>query len=57
MDNLNVSVLGYGMMGVIRSLAYRGVVGYFKNAPIQPVLGYASCWNDGEKAMAERDDK
>ena len=55
MDNLNVSVLGYGMMGVIRSLAYRGVVGYFKNAPIQPVLGYASCWNDGEKAMAERD--
>ncbi len=43
MKEMKVSILGFGMMGVIRGLAYRGVSGYYKNTPIQPVLGDAYC--------------
>lgn len=35
---LNVSILGYGMMGTVRAVAYEAVSRYYTNTPIKPVL-------------------
>lgn len=36
--DLKVSILGYGMMGTVRAVAYEAVSRYYTNAPIKPVL-------------------
>lgn len=35
---LNVSILGYGMMGTVRAVAYEAVSRYYTDCPIKPVL-------------------
>ncbi|MGI6402246.1 MAG: Gfo/Idh/MocA family protein [Thermoguttaceae bacterium] len=35
---LNVSILGYGMMGTVRAVAYEAISRYYTDAPIKPVL-------------------
>ena len=47
-----VSILGYGMMGTVRSVAYEAVTRYYPNCPIKPVLHGAYTYTDGEFAAA-----
>lgn len=35
---LNVSILGYGMMGTVRAVAYEAVSRYYPSSPVKPVL-------------------
>ena len=49
---LNVSILGYGMMGTVRAVAYEAVARYYPSCPIKPVLYGAYTYTDGEFAAA-----
>lgn len=48
----NVSILGYGMMGLVRAVAYEAVMRYYPNCPVKPVLNEAYCYTDGEAEAA-----
>ncbi|MCF0233417.1 MAG: Gfo/Idh/MocA family oxidoreductase [Thermoguttaceae bacterium] len=43
MKEMKVSILGFGMMGVVRAVAYEAVPRYYTNSPIKPVLNEAFC--------------
>ena len=47
-----VSLLGYGMTGWIRAVAYEAVARYFPSCPVKPVLNEVYCASDGEAQAA-----
>lgn len=53
MKDMKVSILGFGMMGVVREVAYRAVTRYFNDSPINPVPFQAFCL-EAEKAAVAR---
>ncbi len=52
-EALSVSILGYGMMGTVRAVAYEAVSRYYPSTPIKPVLYGAYTYTDGEFAAAK----
>ena len=52
MRELPVTILGFGMMGTARAVAYEAVMRYYGNTPIKPVLYQAYTYTDAEAAGA-----
>ncbi len=53
MKEMKVSILGFGMMGTVRAVAYEAVPRYYPSCPIKPVLYQAfTLESEAEKAKA-----
>ena len=50
--DMKVSILGFGMMGTVRAVAYEAVSRYYPSCPIKPVL-YQAFTLEAEAANAK----